>query len=178
LPAQFAERIKHAAPLHDVGKLGLPDAILLKRGRLTEQERTVMQTHTTIGAKILADSQFPVLRLGHEIALTHHERWDGAGYPSRLAAEDIPLVGRITAVADVFDALTHARPYKPAWGLEPAVTEIVAQAGAQFDPAVVAAFQQLHRRGELEPFTRTAADLLAARPAESTAAQDGAALSA
>jgi cyclic di-GMP phosphodiesterase len=169
LPAEFLERLRHAAPLHDVGKIGLPDAIL-KRGRLTEGERTLMQTHTTIGGNILADSQFPVLRLGHEIAVTHHERWDGAGYPSRLAGEDIPLAGRITAVADVFDALTHARPYKPAWGLEPSVTEIVSGAGTQFDPAVVGAFQELHRRGELAPFTLTSADLLAASPSTSAAA--------
>jgi cyclic di-GMP phosphodiesterase len=170
LPAELVQRIRHAAPLHDVGKIGLPDAILLKRGRLTEQERALMQTHTTIGANILADSQFPVLRLGHEIALTHHERWDGAGYPSRLAGDDISRPGRITAVADVFDALTHARPYKPAWGLEQAVTEIVAGAGSQFDPAVVVAFEALHRRGALEAFTVNAADLLAAAPSTSSAA--------
>jgi PAS domain S-box-containing protein len=150
LAADFAERIRHAAPLHDVGKLGVPDAILLKSGRLSDDERSLMQTHTTIGATILAGSAFPVLELGEEIALTHHERWDGSGYPHGRAREDIPLAGRIVAVADVFDALTHARPYKAAWPVRDAVDEIVRCGGSQFDPQVVAAFEQLDREGALD----------------------------
>jgi PAS domain S-box-containing protein len=150
LPTEFVERLRHAAPLHDVGKLGIPDAVLLKPGRLTNGERELMQTHTTIGSTILAGSGFSVLQLGEEIARTHHERWDGRGYPSRLAGEETPIAGRIVAVADVFDALTHARPYKPAWELERAVDEIIAGAGTQFDPAVVEAFKTLYDEGALD----------------------------
>ena len=146
----FVEQIRLAAPLHDVGKLGVPDAILLKPGRLTHHERLVMQTHAAKGAAILAGSAFPVLKLGQQIALTHHERWDGAGYPARLRGEAIPLAGRIVAVADVFDALVHSRPYKPAWPVHEAVAEIVASSGSQFDPCVVAVFEQLHDAGTLE----------------------------
>jgi PAS domain S-box-containing protein len=150
LPRQRIEQLRQAAPLHDVGKLGIPDAILLKPGRLTGGERSVMQTHTTIGAAILSDSGFPVLSLAEQIALSHHERWDGTGYPHRLKGEAIPLVGRIVAVVDVFDALTHARPYKRAWTLEDAVTEIARGSGTQFDPNVVTAFEHLHQQGELK----------------------------
>jgi PAS domain S-box-containing protein/putative nucleotidyltransferase with HDIG domain len=151
-PRDFIEHLRHAAPLHDVGKIGVPDAILLKPGRLDETERAIMQTHTTIGANILADSGFPVLRLGEQIARSHHERWDGTGYPRGLTGDAIPLAGRIVAVADVFDALTHARPYKPAWPLVTAVSEIIAGAGSQFDPRVVAAFASLDRTGALGAF--------------------------
>ncbi len=151
LPADFVERIRHAGALHDVGKLGVPDAILLKPGRLTDDERTQMETHTMIGATILAGSSFPILQLGEEIALSHHERWDGNGYPRKLAGDAIPIAGRIDRrVADVFDALTHSRPYKEAWPLPRAVDEIVRCAGSQFDPPVVAAFQELAREGALE----------------------------
>ena len=132
--------IGQAAPLHDVGKLGVSDAILLKPGPLDEDERTRMQAHTEIGRRILAGSSSPVLRLAEEIAHTHHERWDGTGYPRRLAGEAIPLAGRIVAVADVFDALTHVRPYKPAWPAQRAYGELCAPAGRQFDAAVVDAF--------------------------------------
>jgi putative two-component system response regulator len=147
---EFVEQIRLAAPLHDVGKLGVPDAILLKRGRLTEDERREMQTHTTKGAAILAGSAFPVIELGEQIALTHHERWDGTGYPAGLSADAIPLAGRIVAIADVFDALTHARPYKPAWPIERAVEEIARASGTQFDPRIVHAFKQLHATGALD----------------------------
>jgi PAS domain S-box-containing protein len=147
---EFVEHISLAAPLHDVGKLGVPDAILLKRGRLSDDERRVMETHTTNGAAILAGSAFPVLGLGEQIALTHHERWDGTGYPAGLSGEAIPLAGRIVAVADVFDALTHRRPYKPAWPIQKAVAEIVNGSGTQFDPRIVRAFTELHDVGALD----------------------------
>jgi HAMP domain-containing protein len=135
--------LRLAAPLHDIGKVGLPDSILLKPGRLTADERAAMQRHTTIGADMLADSQSDVLRMAEQIALTHHERWDGAGYPHALRGTVIPLAARIVAVADVFDALTHERPYKEAWPLSRAVELITHEAGAQFDPDVVAAFLTL-----------------------------------
>ena len=147
---EFIERLTLAAPLHDIGKLGVPDTILLKPGRLTSDERAVMETHTTKGAAILAGSAFAVLNLGEEIALTHHERWDGTGYPARLRGDAIPLAGRIVAVADVFDALCHDRPYKRAWPVDEAVAEIVGGAGAQFDPRIVSAFRELHEIGALE----------------------------
>jgi PAS domain S-box-containing protein len=165
LPDEFTEQLRQAAPLHDVGKLGVLDAILLKPGRLSSDERSQMQTHTTIGAAILAGSGFPLLSLGEQIALSHHERWDGTGYPHRAKGEAIPLAGRIVAVADVFDALTHVRPYKPAWPLEEAVAEIVGASGTQFDPRVVAAFADLHRAGSLDPFV---ADTPAIQPAPAT----------
>jgi putative two-component system response regulator len=131
------ELIARAAPLHDIGKIGIPDAILLKQDRLEPQERTIIQSHTVIGAEILSGSRFELLQLAEEIALSHHERWDGRGYPQGLAGQAIPLSGRIVAVADVFDALTHQRPYKHAWTVRDALAEIEAQAGTQFDPAVV-----------------------------------------
>ena len=134
------ELIGQAAPLHDVGKLGVPDAVLLKPGPLDATERERMQAHADIGRRILAGSSSPVLRLAEQIAHTHHERWDGTGYPRGLAGEAIPLPGRIVAVADVFDALTHVRPYKPAWPADRAYAELCAQAERQFDPAVVNAF--------------------------------------
>ena len=156
MSAASVERIAHAALLHDVGKLGVPDAILLKPGRLTDDERAEMQTHTTIGATILAGSSFPILQLGEQIAQTHHERWDGTGYPRQIAGEAIPMAGRIVAVADVFDALTHSRPYKQAWPLQDAVDEIARCAGSQFDPVVVKAFQRLHREGGLAALIESA----------------------
>jgi putative two-component system response regulator len=135
--------IGRAAPLHDVGKIGIPDAILLKPGRLTDDEFEVIKTHSRIGAEILTGSHSPLLRLAERIALTHHERWDGRGYPSGLSGEEIPIAGRIAAIADVFDALTHERPYKQAWTVEKALGEIMDQAGRQFDPGVVDAFAAL-----------------------------------
>lgn len=135
--------IRRAAPLHDIGKIGVSDAILLKPGKLTPEEFRLMQEHVSIGARILTGGKFAVLQLAREIALTHHERWDGTGYSSGLSREAIPLSGRIVAVADVFDALTHDRPYKEAWPLEDAVTEIERLAGRHFDPEVVKAFAAL-----------------------------------
>jgi putative two-component system response regulator len=142
LPAAQVEILRRAAPLHDVGKIGIPDAILLKPGKLTAEEVVTMQRHTTIGEALLAGSSSPWLQLAAEIALTHHERWDGTGYPAGLAGTDIALTGRIVAVADVFDALTHVRPYKPAWPVDEALAEIERQSGRQFDPCVVAAFRE------------------------------------
>jgi putative two-component system response regulator len=132
-----ADLIRLATPLHDVGKIALPDAILLKKGSLTPEERDVMKRHTTVGAGILAHGKSDLLRMAEVIAQTHHERWDGKGYPYGLSGEDIPLVGRIVAVADVFDALTTDRPYKEAWPIERALDEIRRCAGAHFDPKVV-----------------------------------------
>jgi putative two-component system response regulator len=131
--------IRRAAPLHDVGKIGIPDAILLKLGKLTAAEFELVKTHTSIGARILSGSRFALLRLAEEIAFNHHERWDGSGYAG-LAGNQIPLAGRIVGVADVFDALTQKRPYKPAWPVEEAIAEIERQRGLQFDPSIVEAF--------------------------------------
>ena len=137
LPSDQAELIRYAAPLHDIGKIGIADSILLKPGRLRPDELAVMQTHTLIGSQILAGSSSRLLEMGEVIARTHHERWDGRGYPAGLAAEDIPIAGRITAVADVFDALNFSRPYKEAWPLEAALAEMHLAAGRQLDPELV-----------------------------------------
>lgn len=138
-----AALMRQAAPLHDVGKLAIPDSILLKPGKLTRAEYEQIKRHTQVGAAILAGSEFSVLRLGEEIAASHHERWDGGGYPGGLAGQAIPRSGRIVALADVFDALTHTRAYKPAWAVGPAVQEIVRLRERQFDPDVVDAFLTL-----------------------------------
>ena len=143
LAPDLAELLVLAAPLHDVGKIGIPDSILLKPGPLTDQEMAVMRRHVSIGACILSGSSSPVLVAAEEIARFHHERWDGRGYLAGLYGEQIPLYARITAVADVFDALTHDRPYKQAWTVERAVTEIIKRSGSSFDPAVVDAFRSL-----------------------------------
>jgi PAS domain S-box-containing protein len=135
--------IRQAAPLHDIGKLSVSDTILLKPGKLTEEEFELVKRHTIHGSAILSGSRHEVLRLAEEIARTHHEWWDGSGYPHGLRRTSIPISGRIVAVADVFDALTHERPYKPAWPVEDAVEEIRRFRGSQFDPAVVDAFEQL-----------------------------------
>jgi putative two-component system response regulator len=168
--AEFIDTIRYAAPLHDIGKLGIPDAILLKPGRLTDGEHALMQTHTTIGAAILTGGTFPVLQLGETIAMTHHERWDGTGYPNRIKADAIPLAGRIVAVADVFDALTHARPYKPAWPLEEAVACIRAASGTQFDADVVTAFGELDSDHRLKPLATSMYDPGRSPPSAPTAA--------
>ena len=131
--------IRRAAEMHDVGKIGVPDGILMKMGKLTVEEFEIVKTHTTIGARILSGGKFPLLRLAEEIAFSHHERWNGEGYAS-IRGADIPLAGRIVAVADVFDALTQQRPYKPAWPVAEAIAEIDLQRARQFDPAVVDAF--------------------------------------
>ena len=143
LDPEQAQLIARAAPLHDIGKIGIPDAVLLKPERLNREERGVIEKHTVIGADILSGSGYRLLQLAEEIALNHHERWDGLGYPRGLAQDAIPIAGRIVAVADVFDALSHERPYKPAWSTREALAEIEANAGTQFDPAVVEAMLRI-----------------------------------
>ncbi|NJN15632.1 MAG: response regulator [Oscillochloris sp.] len=140
VPADEVELIRLAAPLHDAGKIGIPDIILRKPGALTAEEYDLIKLHTTIGADLLADGHSKVIQFAEQIARSHHERWDGSGYPLGLAGEQIPLVGRIVAVADVFDALIHARPYKAAWPIDRALEQIHSDSGRLFDPAVVAAF--------------------------------------
>ncbi|MEA2417796.1 MAG: hypothetical protein QOE60_2 [Thermoleophilaceae bacterium] len=134
--------LRQAAPLHDVGKIAVPDSILLKPGRLTRDEFERMKAHTTVGAEMLSGRGLALLEMAEQIALTHHERWDGTGYPAGLSGHSIPRVGQIVAIADVFDALTHARPYKEAWTVAEAVIEISRQRGRQFDAEVVDAFLQ------------------------------------
>jgi putative two-component system response regulator len=141
LPEAQIELLRRAAPLHDVGKIAISDALLCKRGKLTAKEFEQVKTHTTAGAQMLAGSPFELLALAEQTALTHHERWDGSGYPAGLAGVAIPITGRIVAVADVFDALTHNRPYKDAWTTADAITEVTRQAGRHFDPLVVDAFR-------------------------------------
>ena len=137
LPAAQVDLIRRAAPLHDVGKIGIPDSILLKPGRLTREERRTMQTHTTIGAAMLTGGHSLLVQMAERIARSHHERWDGAGYPDGCAGERIPIEARIVAVADFLDALTHRRPYRPARSVEKTIAKINAGRGSHFDPVVV-----------------------------------------
>ena len=139
-PGLDASSIFKAAPLHDVGKIGVPDHVLLKPSTLTEAEFQEMKRHAEIGYEILKDCKGEILRLGGEIALTHHERFDGSGYPYGIVGDEIPLVGRIVAVADVFDALTTSRPYKKAWGLDAGFANLREEAGTSYDPVCVEAF--------------------------------------
>ena len=141
--------IRHAAPLHDVGKIAIPDSILLKPGRLSNAEFEVVKTHAEAGARVLADAESELLEVAESIARSHHERWDGTGYPDGLSGADIPLVGRLVHVADVFDILVHERPYKEAFSVEDAAAEIQGGAGTQFDPEVVEAFADLGPRAWL-----------------------------
>jgi putative two-component system response regulator len=140
LPEDECELMLSASPLHDIGKIGTPDHILLKPGKLTPEEFEIMRQHTVIGEKILSNSASPILQAGAQIAISHHEKFDGSGYPNKLKGKAIPLYGRIVAVADVFDALTSERPYKKAWDLERANSLIVESKGGHFDPDVVDAF--------------------------------------
>lgn len=140
---QDAEMLLHASAMHDVGKIGIPDRVLLKPGPLDPDEWEIMKTHTTIGANILSGSSSPLLRMAERIALTHHEKWDGTGYPAGLAGDQIPLEGRVCAICDVFDALTSPRPYKDAWPVELAIEKIRSQAGRHFDPRLVGLFLEL-----------------------------------
>lgn len=135
-----AELLRQAAPMHDVGKIGIPDAILLKPGRLTSEEFDHMKQHAVIGAQILANSSSALLQLAHKLALEHHEKWDGSGYPNGLKGEQISVEGRIVAIADVFDALTSKRPYKEAWSVEEALEHMQTQAGKHFDPHLINLF--------------------------------------
>ena len=143
LPPEFISTIRYSALLHDVGKIGISDTILLKPGKLTEEEYETMKQHTKIGAQILGGSKSEILAMAEEIAITHHERWDGRGYPNQLKGQEIPLSGRIVAVVDVFDALTNERSYKKAWPIQDALSEIERNSGSQFDPMVVDALLQL-----------------------------------
>jgi putative two-component system response regulator len=143
--------LRRAAPLHDIGKIAIADAILLKPGRLTPEEFEAIKTHTVVGARILSGSSSRLLQTAEEIAFSHHERWDGTGYPRGICAESIPLTGRIVAVADVFDALTHRRPYKEARPVEKAADEIIKAAGSHFDPGIVAVFASLDHEHLVAP---------------------------
>jgi len=137
-----ADLLLHAAPMHDIGKIGIPDNVLLKRGKLDAKEWEIMKSHTTIGAEILRGDTSRVMRLAKVIALSHHEKWNGSGYPQGLSGKDIPMEGHIVSVADVFDALTMVRPYKPAWKIEDAVQLIQDGKGTDFSPELVDAFIQ------------------------------------
>jgi len=142
-PEDQIQTLHFAAPLHDVGKIGVPDSVLLKPGVFTDVERKVMQLHCSIGADLLAGGQSEIIRMAERIALTHHERWNGEGYPHGLQQDEIDIEGRVLAVVDVFDALTHERPYKKAWPIPEALAEIENQKGKHFDPQVVDNFLAL-----------------------------------
>lgn len=139
----FVSRISHAAQLHDIGKLAIPDSILLKPGPLTADEWVMMKQHVDIGAQILQGSECPIIQMAEEIARCHHERWDGTGYQRGLSGLDIPVSARIVSICDVFDALTSARPYKAAWTVDQALEEISLRAGTQFDAQLVEHFLQV-----------------------------------
>lgn len=151
------ELLLHASPMHDIGKIGIPDHILLKPGKFEPDEWEVMKRHAQMGADILSDGDSVLMQLARDIALTHHEKWDGSGYPNGLAGTDIPQAGRIVAVADVFDALTSSRPYKKAWPVEDAVRLLQEQSGRHFDPEIISHFLALLpeivaiRNSNLEP---------------------------
>jgi len=141
LGAKTCRTLFLAAPLHDIGKIVIGDAILLKPGKLSPEERAVMEQHTTYGHRLLANGNSDLIRAAEDIAWCHHERWDGSGYPRGLTGEEIPLFARIAAVADVFDALTSERPYKQVWPLAQAAEHIAQNSGKHFDPACVSAFR-------------------------------------
>lgn len=138
-----AELLLHASPMHDIGKIGIPDSILLKNGRLTDEEWELMKRHTIIGYQMLDGHTSPIMESAKEIAYTHHEQWNGSGYPRGLKGDAIPLAGQISALADVFDALTSARPYKTAWSISDATAAIDEQRGAHFAPALVDCFHSV-----------------------------------
>jgi putative two-component system response regulator len=146
--------IRNAAPMHDVGKIGIPDSILLKPSKLTTDEFDQMKSHTFIGGKILAESKATVIRMAQLIAITHHEKWDGTGYPNGLSGENIPLVGRIVGLVDVFDALTSKRPYKQPYSIDLACGIIVEASDKHFDPPLVEIFM-----ANIESFARIKDDL-------------------
>jgi len=142
LPAHRQEVILSSSPMHDIGKIGIPDSILLKPGKLDPEEWEIMKTHTTLGAELLAGHDSVLMKAAAGIALTHHERWDGEGYPQKMRGEDIPQEGRIVALCDVFDALISERPYKKSWPLPDAIREIDSLAGKAFDPEMVDALHE------------------------------------
>lgn len=152
----MADLLLNAAPMHDVGKIGIPDRVLTKPGPLDAEEWALMQTHPAIGAKIIGEHASPLMQMARTVSLTHHEKWDGSGYPAGVAGEDIPLEGRIVSIADVYDALTSERPYKKAWSSADALAHIQAQAGKAFDPQLVAHFLPLV--GEVEAIRQRYAD--------------------
>ena len=160
LPRARIELIRRAAPLHDVGKIGVPDGILFKPGKLTERETAIIRSHTLIGSRLLAGGHSDIVKMAERIARSHHERWDGTGYPDGLKGNAIPLEARIVAVADVFDALRSDRPFRKAWSLEMVLDEIRRLRGRHFDPAVVDAFLSIENypphTAEHEAKTRTA----------------------
>lgn len=143
LSQEQVDNILLAAPMHDIGKIGIPDSILLKPGKLEPQEWEIMQTHVIIGADLLAGTDIPLLEMARKIALSHHEKWDGSGYPEGLSGHAIPIEGRICAICDVFDALTSERPYKQAWPIEEAVAFLRQQKGKHFDPDLVDLFETI-----------------------------------
>jgi len=143
LEEEFCELILHASPMHDVGKIGIPDRILLKPARLDDDELEIMRQHTTIGADILGEHDSEIMSMARDIAVSHHEKWDGTGYPLGLVGEDIPIAGRICAIADVFDALTSPRVYKPAWTIQDTQNFINEGSGTHFDPNLVWHFNQI-----------------------------------
>lgn len=140
MPDDYCDLILQSAPMHDIGKIGIPDNVLLKPGRLTDEEWVTMRTHPSIGAMIIGDHDSELLKMAKIIALHHHEKWDGSGYPNGVAGTDIPIEARIVAIADVFDALTTERPYKDAWPVEKAISVIQQDAGSHFDPELVEIF--------------------------------------
>ena len=139
--AKEADALFLAAPMHDIGKIGIPDSIMLKPGKLTDEEFAIMQKHPEIGAEILGESDSDLIELAKIVAMTHHEKWDGTGYPNQLKGTDIPIEGRIVALADVFDALTSVRPYKEAWPVQKALELIHSQKSKHFDPELVDLFE-------------------------------------
>ncbi len=140
LDPEMVKMMQTASKMHDLGKIGISDSILLKPGKLTPEEFEIMKTHTLLGAEILSKSNSPLVQLAEKIALSHHEKWNGTGYPNQLSGEQIPLEARIVAIADVFDALTSERPYKKAWSLESAIEFFKTEKGKHFDPQLVDLF--------------------------------------
>jgi putative two-component system response regulator len=151
LPQERATLLTRTAPLHDLGKVAIADAVLLKKGPFDEKERDVMRKHSALGAKLLSGGTSELVQMAEEIALFHHERWDGLGYPCGLEGDEIPLTARVVSVADAFDALIHIRPYKHAWSVPDALAEIERERGGQFDPQVVDALLRLSQDNRLGP---------------------------